>query len=242
MVAEGRAPRAISLKWNVLYLPVMALTVLVGIVGYDQMPELVPLHMSFDGTIDNWVNKTPLIILMPVAIQGFLALCFVFSHWTITRSKKLSEPGAPATSALAYGMFAHAQSLYLLVAGIAICIAIIAMPLSFMNVLTLMQCGVLIIIASLITVIGAIAIAIIYGQGGARVFRRMQGSETLLTDQDEFWRFGIFYYNPSDPSLFLPERFGIGWTCNWARPMVWAIMALGLAVTIGFVVVVMMLF
>ncbi|MEG0505697.1 MAG: DUF5808 domain-containing protein, partial [Raoultibacter sp.] len=201
-----------------------------------------PIHVDFNGVVNDWVEKSPIIVLMPAAIQGFLALCFIFAHWTITRSKKLSEPGAPATSALAYGMFARAQSIYLFVAGIALCIAMIAMPLSFMNVLTLMQSGVLIMVAALITIVGAIAISVIYGQGGSRVFKRMSGSETLLADQDEYWKFGVFYFNPDDSSLFLPERFGIGWTCNWARPAVWAIMVAGLVVTIGFVVIIMTLF
>lgn len=242
VVAESNVPHAVSLKWNLLYLPVIALTVLIGIVGYAQMPEQIPIQVNVDGVVSNWVEKTPLVVLMPAAIQGFLAVCFVFSHWTITKSKKLSEPGAPVTSALAYGMFARAQSIYLVAAGVVISIAMMAMPLSFMNAITIMQSAVLVMIAALVTVIGALAIGVIYGQGGARMFMRMQGSETLLADQDEYWKLGVFYFNPDDPSLFLPERFGIGWACNWARPAVWAIMVAGLVVTIGFVVIIMMLF
>ena len=52
----------------------------------------------------------------------------------------------------------------------------------------------------------------------------------------------MFYCNPDDASLFLPERFGVGWTLNWARPAVWAIVAGGFMVTAAFVVAVMLLF
>ena len=52
----------------------------------------------------------------------------------------------------------------------------------------------------------------------------------------------MFYFNPDDASLFLPERFGVGWTLNWARPAVWAIVVGGLAITVAFVVAVMVLF
>ena len=41
---------------------------------------------------------------------------------------------------------------------------------------------------------------------------------------DAAWKLGIFYYNPSDPALFVPKRFGIGWDLNWARPAAWLIM------------------
>lgn len=111
VVGEQPVPRAISLKWNLLYLPIMAITFAVGAVGYVHMPDMIPMHMGFDGTVNDWAEKTPLILWMPVLIQGFMAACFVFSHWTIARSKKWAEPGAPATSALAYGLFARAQSI-----------------------------------------------------------------------------------------------------------------------------------
>lgn len=242
VVGERSVPKAISLAWNLLYLPVMVVTFVVGAVGYAHMPDVIPLHVGFDGTVNNWTEKTPMILLMPVLIQGFMAVCFVFSHWTIAHSKKWAEPGAPATSALAYGLFARAQSVYLLVGGLAIDIAMIAMPFSFMNLLTLMQAGVFITIAALILCGGAIVISVVYGQAGSRVFRRMQDSDKLAVDDDERWKLGVFYFNPEDPSLFLPERFGVGWTMNWARPAVWAIMVGGLVITLAFVAAVMVLF
>lgn len=37
--------------------------------------------------------------------------------------------------------------------------------------------------------------------------------------QDErYWRGGMIYYNPDDPDPFVPKRFGIGWTVNFAHP------------------------
>ena len=29
---------------------------------------------------------------------------------------------------------------------------------------------------------------------------------------DEFWRWGIIYFNPGDPSIWIEKRIGIGWT------------------------------
>lgn len=241
-VGDQPVPRAISLKWNLLYLPIMIITFAVGAVGYSQMPNMIPLHMSFDGTVDNWTQKTPMVLWMPVLIQAFMAACFVFVHWTITRSKKWMEPGAPATSALAYGMFARAQSIYLVAGGAAMALAIIIMPLSFMNMVSMMQSAMVIIVAALVLCVGAIAVSIVYGQAGSRVFQRMQGSNALLADDDTHWKFGVFYFNPGDASMFLPERFGVGWTVNWARPAVWAIMVAGLVLTVAFVIATMTLF
>lgn len=106
VVGDAPVPRAVSLKWNLLYLPVIAVTLAIGAVGYAQMPDLIPQHMNFQGEVTEYMEKTPFTILVPALIVAFVAACMAFAHWTILRSKRPSNPSAPATSALAYGMFA----------------------------------------------------------------------------------------------------------------------------------------
>lgn len=241
VVGDAPVPRAVSLKWNLLYLPVIAVTLAIGAVGYAQMPDLIPQHMNFQGEVTEYMEKTPFTILVPALIVAFVAACMAFAHWTILRSKRPSNPSAPATSALAYGMFARAQSILLVAGGLALSLLGPVMELSFIGVIGLEQAGVFVVALALVIVVGSIVISLVYGQGGSRVFSRMAAFERLLADDDEHWKLGVFYYNPDDASLFLPERFGIGWTMNWARPAVWAIMLAGLVLTVAFVVVVMML-
>lgn len=47
--------------------------------------------------------------------------------------------------------------------------------------------------------------------------------------------------NRGDTSLFLPERFGIGWTINWGRPAAWALTAGFVLVTAAFVAATLLL-
>ena len=241
VVGDAPVPRAVSLKWNLLYLPVIAVTLAIGAVGYAQMPDLIPQHMNFQGEVTEYMEKTPFTILVPALIVAFVAACMAFAHWTILRSKRPSNPSAPATSALAYGMFARAQSILLVAGGLALSVLGPVMELSFIGVIGLGQAGVFVVALALVIVVGSIVVSLVYGQGGSRVFSRMAASERLLADDDEHWKLGVFYYNPDDASLFLPERFGIGWTMNWARPAVWAIMLAGLVLTVAFVAAVMTL-
>ena len=37
---------------------------------------------------------------------------------------------------------------------------------------------------------------------------------------------GIFYSNPSDSALFVPKRFGVGYTLNFGNPWSWVVLAL----------------
>jgi len=237
VVSDMQIPRPVSLGWNLLYVPIICVTLAVGWFGYHAMPEQIPMQLGFDGQISTMVEKSALVIWIPVAIQVFLGLCFFSSHWIITRSKHLSDPTAPAASAFAYGMFAHAQSLYLVVGGLALAASMVTLPLTFIGIMSLMQATVFILLAALILIAGAMILGVVYGQGGARIFTRMQESRVLLADEDEHWKLGVFYFNHDDPSWFLPARFGIGWTCNFARPIVW-VMIIGLVLlSLAFVVV-----
>lgn len=239
VVGEAPVPCAVSLKWNLLYFPLMLITLAIGVVGYAHMPEQIPQQVNFQGEVSNWMDKSPLVVLFPVLTQAFMAGCFVFSRWSIARSKRPTDPGAPATSALAYGMFARAQSIMLVVSGLMLCLVLgPLMELSFVGVISLGQAGAAVVVLVLVVTVSALAVSAVYGQAGSRVFKRLQASDQLLADKDAHWKLGIFYVNPNDASLFLPERFGIGWTLNFARPAAWALMIGGLLATVVFMVVV----
>lgn len=60
-------------------------------------------------------------------------------------------------------------------------------------------------------------------------FGRLQarsGGGEVLGDrtEDRFWKAGLVYYNPDDPTLFVEKRFGIGYTMNMARPASWGLL------------------
>jgi uncharacterized membrane protein len=52
-------------------------------------------------------------------------------------------------------------------------------------------------------------------------------------DNDRVWRFTALYFNPSDPALFVPARYGYGLTLNFGRPIAIAIMVAILLTGLG---------
>lgn len=224
-IGEGveQAPRPISLAWNWLYVPLVALTAAVVAVGYGSMPDAVPMHVDVSGNVTDMAPKSPMVAAFPVALEVFLAAVFAFCHWMVLRSKKGLEPGRPASSSWAYGMFAHAQTAFLLVMGLACTAACgLGMALAMIGIVSMGVAVAVIIGVALLCVVGDLIVGVKYGQSGSRVFR-MEASDTLLSDDDRFWKLGMLYCNPDDASLFLPQRSGIGWTVNWGRPAVWAL-------------------
>jgi len=40
-----------------------------------------------------------------------------------------------------------------------------------------------------------------------------------VPNEEEYWKWGFIYYNPTDPKVFLPKRSGLGYTLNFAKPI-----------------------
>ena len=49
-----------------------------------------------------------------------------------------------------------------------------------------------------------------------RADRHLTGA--VFRDDDRYWYGGFFYNNPDDPAVFVPKRFGLGWTLNFGHP------------------------
>ena len=61
------------------------------------------------------------------------------------------------------------------------------------------------------------------------MIRKMKRSIPDL-DPGQHYRWGLFYVNPEDPSIWVPKLFGLGWTLNFAHGMSWVFLALLLLV------------
>lgn len=230
-VAEEPAPKPLSQKWDLLFLVPIVVTGLICLVGYPLMPERIASNINLSGQVSHWIDKSPLSAAFPFLVVVFLDGCFAFSHWSILRSKKGVDAARPAASAWAYGAFARAQSILLVGLGTMLSFMGPIMALSFMGVISMLQALLPVLIMIGITLVAAGAVTVIYGQNGARLLRRMEEPATMPVDDDRHWKLGIFYWNSDDASLFVPERFGVGWTMNLGRPAAWAIV-------IGFVAVI----
>lgn len=240
-VGDEPFPRPLSMKWSLLYLVPIVLTLAVGVLGYGSIPDMVPMHVDLQGNVTDWAHKSPGLVAFPVVFLLFIDGIMMFSQWSILRSKKATDPTMPAATAWAYGRFARTQSIMLLICGLMLGVVGLAVQLSFVGAINIWESAVVCGVPIAVVVIGSTAVSVAYGQNGSRLISRMSESGAMLTDDDRFWKAGIFYCNPADASLFLPERFGIGWTLNWGRPAAWAILVGFVLVVAGFIAAVLLL-
>ena len=242
LIGFEEAPVPPSLAWNVVYVPIVLITLALGLALYPSTPDLVPTHIDFAGNVNQWTPKGPALIAFPLLVEVFMAACFIFSHWMTIRSKKDVDPARPAISAYAYGAFARAECILLLVSGSVLTAVLgIVMILMMTETLSMLVTVVLIIVATLVFVGAMIAFSVVYGQSGSRLVKRLEENGGIIADNDEHWKAGIFYWNKDDASLILPKRFGVGWTMNWARPATWVIVGGITLASIAFVAACMLL-
>ena len=55
---------------------------------------------------------------------------------------------------------------------------------------------------------------------------------------DYHYKAGCCYYNPEDPNMCVPKRFGFGWTANWAHRGAVAAMILLIVASIAVAIIV----
>jgi len=66
----------------------------------------------------------------------------------------------------------------------------------------------------------------------------LDASEPVDRTRADKWRCGMFYVNRDDPALLVAERFGLGYTLNFGRPLSWVLLAVLVVVPLVVVVVI----
>ena len=95
---------------------------------------------------------------------------------------------------------------------------------SSLGAISMVYAAVITMVGTLVFVALVTIISLVMGQSGARLFPDTTATG-MSRDDDEHWLLGTIYCNHDDPSIFVPKRFGIGWTSNVARWETWALVA-----------------
>ncbi len=212
-----------SLWWSTLQLIPLILTLVIGFAFYARMPEQVPMQVNLSGQVARYAHKSYGLVFFVPAVQIFEGVIFTFVLWMIRKSRSTIDPLHPRSSMARFSQFARAQSIIILVFSIVLSAAFIFVQVSIVGFLSITAAASAFIVC-LIPLLGVVLWSVVhYGQGGARLAHVAEDEAAIARDDDRYWRLGVFYYNPDDPAIFIPKRFGVGWTNNFARPLTWVL-------------------
>jgi len=207
--------------WYLIPLVIVFANMAFSIWNYASLGSMLPVHFNAAGEADRWVDKSFLNVFLLCLTQIVLTAMMFFVHWMIGASKQELNPADPEASVARVIRFRRTWSVYLLFLNIFLLLLTSYFhwkALGFIRTSSSLSIG--LTTAWMVLLFGSLLYLVFaLGQGGSRL-RIGSGADTgrVNRDDDRFWKWGMFYYNPDDPAMFVEKRFGIGWTNNFANP------------------------
>lgn len=223
--------------WYILYFIITAVLSVLTLKSYAFLPQTLATHFSIDGVADGFMEKSCFSVYSIPFTMFLFSLLFVGINFALKRAKKVSGIAKGKVSYVQEKKFRFLWSIVLYVIGIFLLGILFAAQLVIIG---LLSPGKMVAYSSLggTAVIMAVIVGLAFytGQGGSRLPSPKEEKEVIDRDDDAFWKGGILYINRNDPSLFVPKRFGIGFTVNFGRPAAWIIVAaLGIVIILSVV-------
>jgi len=178
----------------------------------DGLPGEIPVHYGPDLAADAWATPSWAILLGPALLGAATCAGVQLMAWGMLRWGR--APAGPR----------QAERLELMLETLLAVNYLVALVVVAVGAAMLRPAEGPLLVVLLMVVPEALALALLVWL--LVRFRRLRPASTAAgalgdgTD-DRYWKAGLVYYNPDDPTIFIEKRFGIGYTMNMARPATW---------------------
>ncbi len=214
-------PRMLSILW---FLPSFLLVIvhfIIALLKFNKLPDSIPLSFDFWGNIIAYTEKTMLSVFRFPAISLFLLITLLGILFVLKTSKQQLSVQSPSKSKIQDILFRKRWALFFTI--FTPLMIIYNIILSLKHLLLINISGWLFftvaLILPLLTVVGGLILAIYTKQSGSdiKIDIKEKRAKVIAFDDNKYWKLGLFYFNPQDPSIFIEKRMGIGWTINFGN-------------------------
>src|SRR5690606_2966134 len=153
---------------------------------------------------DRFATKSVKTVFGLLAVQLIMIIIFVISNYSIKNAKQSLNPKNASVSSLKNRLFRQAWSRFTLVISILTQLLMSALQLAtvFVNDVEIQWFIYLTIGYTILVIVYAIVLSMKYGQGGERLKMADSLEEKDILEyrynEDQYWKLGVFYYNPAD--------------------------------------------
>jgi len=182
--------------------------------SYDQIPDVFASHWNAKGEVDGWSEKSRLsVIFLPIVLLG-MQLMF----WGMAAGINASKVQLSAQDKKKSVQREIAQRKYGLLFLVAMnySVTILYSVLQYTTIIqqeeSLSAFNFTFIAFMVITFVGLLFFIWKVSKHNEQ-FESIKSNETAVND-DQYWKWGVVYYNSNDPSLFVQKKHGVGWTIN----------------------------
>lgn len=213
-------PIRLPLLWLVPPIVVLLVTILIAVLRYPALPAIIPIHFGLDGQPNQWSSKLVGVVstLLPAILVTALLLGLTYF---LPRARQQIDPANPAEDALYQRSLRQALGKILIILSTLVNLIFLCTELIITNVLPADSSNRIfsLVIMLVVLLIVAVPVYIVYAVTKNRPahLAGTASSTIVARDDDQYWRAGMFYYNPEDPALVVEKRIGIGWTLNFGN-------------------------
>ncbi|MFI9270117.1 DUF1648 domain-containing protein [Kitasatospora sp. NPDC052896] len=218
-------PEPFPWPWATPAALVLAISTALGIARYPSLPDRLPMHFDGPGHADRFAATSVGTAFAPVFAQAATLGLLLAVTWLAFRSRADLDPARPGITAHQHRGFIRRTAISVLLLTACANLSILAAAWQIWNgdrTLTLLP----VIAPVTVGLALAIGVAVRTGRNGSRLAARPtpgttepKESDEVHQDDDRLWRAGgLFYVNRQDSAVFVPKRFGVGWTVNFGNP------------------------
>lgn len=195
---------------------------------YEQIPDTLNAHYSLSWEVDRIEAKSIFTVFAPNVIQLVIVTLFISTRLWLRQLSKTSNSTIIDHFEERKKLSRESSLQILNEAALTFTLVFFFVQLSLIGAISPQYSVAFALGLSLFFIIITIIRSI-------QLSRKMK---LLARDKqaDRFWKAGLFYFNPDDPSLLVEKRYGLGWTINFARPLGWLIMIILLMIIVLVVV------
>ncbi|MGA9751097.1 MAG: DUF5808 domain-containing protein [Acidobacteriota bacterium] len=199
---------------------------------WDELPARIPIHFDAQGAPNGWAAKGLFSVFGGAGFTALLCLLMLLFSYTLLRCSRPGTTGASSGTlrrVFLKGLLA-CEFLLALVGACITAMPFVTSPQGRQRITLLVIVAAMAFPLVLLTYLGIVASRAM-GRGATVEAGRppSRGDGT----PDSCWKKGMFYVNRDDPALWVPKRFGIGYTLNFGHRGAWVILGILLAIALA---------
>ncbi len=216
--------KAISPWWFLIPAAICLFSILFTMIQYPHLPARLPAHFNAVGEITRYSDKSLTSAFM-IPMTKILLTLMMFGIYRVMSNARIAVNPSKPKSSLLRGQLANMRwGVFTLLMAVTLNLQLLYTQLMVLQLVD-SRWSMVVSLIMLVGVLGLVAyIGVTTGQGGSRIKLKEEEPSTgnnrlIARDDDSFWKLGMFYYNPDDPTLWVEKRFAIGMTINHAHPI-----------------------
>ncbi|MEG1481450.1 DUF1648 domain-containing protein [Clostridium sp.] len=212
-------------RWFIASFAIAIITLVLTIVKYSSLPDLVPIHFGFNGEPDGFADLKTTLGKIELFMIPIMSIILVFIMYFCTALDYKKRKSARLNGGTYYQIQEKKEisgkALNSMMGGTAFSLSIIMLWVVLLT-LGIVKPNKTSFDITMVLTFGMVIYVTIYTiylmSKNKDVYKKYDSdSKEYYTDDDDKFKWGVFYYNKKDPALLIERRMGMGFDFNYGN-------------------------